>query len=271
VHWLEFGFAIATSALGALGGLGGAIVLVPLLVVTGTPARTAAPLGLVSVASTSLAGASRQLEDRLVNHRIGVTTEVVASAATVVAALGSGLASDHVLKLILAVAALAAGVFSGARKGIRNLPAPGLTEDDVGEHVGAMSGVYQLGERYVPYRAHRIRAGLGLFAVSGALAGLAGAGGGFIKTPATSELMKVPVRVAAATSTFTTGISAAVGLVVFAIQGRLELDLAAAICAGSLIGGQIGVRVQSRLRPQVVRRVLSVLLVATSVLLVARS
>ena len=164
VAWTEFAFAAATSAVGAIGGLGGAVLLVPILVLTGTTARAAAPLGLVSVAAGSSAAGARQLSDGLVNHRIGVATELFASAGVITGAVASGLASDRVLKLVLAVVAFAAGVLGARRKGIRNQPDPSLTNADVGEHVGSLSGVYQLERRLralprptVPYRRGVVR------------------------------------------------------------------------------------------------------------------
>ena len=98
------------AAVGSVGGLGGALLLVPLLVATGTPATEAAPLGLVLVAAGSLAGGSRHLEDRSVNHRLGVTVEVAASAGAVVGALLSGVVSETVLVYALAAVALVAAV-----------------------------------------------------------------------------------------------------------------------------------------------------------------
>jgi uncharacterized protein len=265
VHWLEFGMAFLTAAVGSIGGLGGAVLLVPLLVLAGMSARTAAPLGLVSVAAGSLAASPRQLGERLVNHRLGLSTELVASAAAVAGALASGLVGDRVLKLVLAAVALGAGVFAGRRKGVRNHPQAGLTHAAVGEHVGALSGVYRLrDDAYVPYRAVRVGEGAAFFALAGALAGMAGASGGFIKTPAMSEVMHVPVRVAAATTTFTVGVTSAIGLVVFWLQGRLDFELAGAVCAGSMLGGIVGSRLQSALAPQQVRRFLSVVLVCVS-------
>ena len=122
VDWTEFVFAAVTSAVGAIGGLGGAVLLVPMLVLTGTSARAAAPLGLVSVAAGSSAAGARQLGGGLVNHRLGISTELFASAGVVTGAVASGLASDRVLKLVLAAVAFAAGVLGARRKGIRNQP-----------------------------------------------------------------------------------------------------------------------------------------------------
>lgn len=263
--------SFATSVVGALGGLGGAILLVPLLVLTGVSPRAAAPLGLVSVAGGSLAASATQARGRTVNHRLGVTTELAASAGAVVGVLASGLASDAFLQRFLAVVAIAAAILGGRRKGIRNLPDPTLSIVDVGEHVGSLSGAYVLDGGVVPYTARRVLRGSGLFAVSGLLAGMAGASGGFIKTPATSEVMHVPVRVAAATTTFTIGITAATGLGVMAVQGRLDLHECAAVCVGSMLGGRVGARLQSRLSPPQVRRVLSVVLIVIGVVLLVRT
>jgi len=271
MNWADFALAVVTSAVGAVGGLGGAVLLVPLLVLTGTPARSAAPLGLVSVAAGSTAAGARQLQGGLVNHRLGISTELFASTGAIVGALASGLASDRFLKLVLAAVALAAGILGGRRKGIRNLPEPGLSSADVGEHVGSLSGVYQLDDGFVPYQASRFGVGAALFGLSGLIAGLAGASGGFVKTPASSEVMHVPVRVAAATTTFTIGITSAAGLIVFAFQGRLDLRACATVCAGAIIGGNAGASLQSRLSPPQVRTFLSVALVVIAVALAVRA
>lgn len=267
----QLGLAFVTAVIGSIGGLGGAVLLVPLLVLTGSTARAAAPLGLVSVAAGSLAAAQRHLDQRLVNHRIGVTTELIASAGAVVGALGSDLASDRVLQVLLALVAGTAGIFGSRRKGVRNRPRPGYGPEHVGEHVGSLSGVYQLDGGFVPYRAQRLGAGAALFGLSGLVAGLAGASGGFIKTPATSEVLRVPVRVAAATTTFTIGITSSAGLIVFALQDRLDVPAAATVCAGSLAGGWVGARVQARLSPVQVRRFLGAALVTVAGLLLVRA
>ncbi|MFP5322279.1 MAG: sulfite exporter TauE/SafE family protein [Acidimicrobiia bacterium] len=262
--------ALVAAAVGALGGLGGAVLLVPALVLTGMPASEAAPLGLLTVAAGSIAAGPRQLAERTVNHRLGITTELAASTGAVGGALLSGALSDQVLTYLLAGVALAAAVAGGARKGVRNPPDPACEPSDVGERVGALGGAYPLGDAVVPYRVDHLSSGLGLMGLAGFIAGTAGASGGFLKTPATSELMHVPVKVAAATTTFTVGITSAAALVVFALQGRIDVEASAIVVVGSLIGGQLGAGLQSTLSPARIRRVLSVLLVGVAVVLVVR-
>ena len=82
--------------------------------------------------------------------------------------------------------------------------------------------------------------------------------------------MHVPVRVAAATTTFTVGITASAALLVFALQGRNDTALAGPVITGSLLGGLLGAKVQSRLPPLTIRRGLCGLLVLVAIALAAR-
>lgn len=270
----ELGYAalaLMTAGIGALGGLGGAVLLVPVLVLTGMPASEAAPLGLLTVAAGSIAAAPRQLEERTVNHRLGVVTELAASTGAVVGALMSGFVSDAVLTRLLAAVALAAAFAGARRKGVRNRPDPACQRSDIGERVGALAGAYPLGEQIVPYRTNRLAGGLTFMGIAGLIAGTAGASGGFIKTPATAELMHVPMKVATATTTFTVGITSSAALVVFALQGRIDAEASAVVVVGSLLGGRVGAELQSTMSPTLVRRLLSVVLVAVALILAVRA
>ncbi len=258
----------ATAGIGALGGIGGAILLVPTLVLLGVEPSTAAPLGLLSVAAGSLAAGPQQLSSGTVHHRLGVTLEVVASTAAIIGAMASPHVSDRALRLVLAGAA-AASALSGIRvRSIRNLPDPSFAEELPGEWPGTLAGAYLLDGEVVPYRAKRLGSGLASMVAAGLVSGLAGASGGFIKTPAMNLIMGVPVKVAAATTTFTVGITAAAGLAVFAGQGRILPLASAAVVLGGLLGGRAGTMVQERLAPGGVRRALSLVLLVIAALLV---
>ena len=264
--------AFCAAVLGSLGGLGGAILLVPLLVVTGMSPTDAAPLGLIMVAASSVAAGPRQLVERSVNHRLGVTIELLASAGAVVGAIVSSALSDTFLTYLLASVAAVASIAGAGRSGLRNLPDPDCERSDIGERVGTISGAYVLrDDEIVPYRPRNLRTGLGFMALAGFVAGSAGASGGFIKTPAMTELMKVPTRVAASTTTFTVGITASAALVIYAIQGRVDVETGSLVVSTSLLGGVVGAAVQSKLPPAVTRRVLSALLFVIAVLLVVRA
>jgi len=116
-----------------------------------------------------------------------------------------------------------------------------------------------------------MKLGIGLMTVAGVVTGLAGVGGGFLKTPLSSEVMRLPAKVAAGTSTFTIGLTASVALVLMAIEGRIVASDAALVVLGALAGGTIGARVQKKLSPPVVRRMTAFVLVIIAAVLVVRA
>lgn len=257
-----------TAGVGVLGGLGGAVLLVPTLVLLGWPATQAAPLGLILVAGGSIAAGSRQLAERSVNHRLGVTIELAATSGAVAGALLSTELPEDALVVVLAGAALAAAFLGGRRRGLRNPPVPGYEAEDVGERVGSLAGAYPITGGVARYDARRLPLGLTLMALAGLVAGTTGTSGGFIKTPITSEIMQVPTKVAAATTTFTIGVTASAALIVFALRGRIDIQHSSAVIFGSLAGGWAGAAVQSSLSPVWLRRGLSVVLVVIAFVLV---
>lgn len=265
------GLGAACAFAGALGGIGGATLLVPVLLLLDVDPLVAAPLGMLTVAAGSLAAASRQIDDGLVHHRLGLSVELFASIGTVVGALASTQVSETWLSRLLGLAALVGAVAAIARKGLRNQPVGIFDDEPAGEWPGTLGGSYSLQGRVVPYHAERVPAGLGLSVLAGVVSGLAGVGGGFLKTPAMSEVMKVPVKVAAATTTFVSGVTAATALIIYAGQGRLDVRGGAGIVVGALLGGATGARLQSVLHATTVRRVTGSLLVVVAVVVIGRT
>lgn len=262
----------ACASVGAFGGLGGATLLVPVLLMFGFGPLEAAPLGLLTVAAGSLAAAARQVTEGLVHHRIGLTVELAASIGTVAGALAATRVPDDWLARLIGVAALVGAAAGVARRGVRNLPVTAFhAEATLGEWPGTLGGQYPVPAGVVPYQAQRIPAGLALCTVAGAVAGLSGVGGGFLKTPAMSEVMRIPVKVAAATTTFTLGITASTGLAIYWLQGRVDLHDASAVVLGALAGGLFGARLQSRIPAAAARRLTSVVLVVVAAVVIGRS
>lgn len=262
--------AFGTAGAGALGGLGGAIILVPVLVLLGVDPADAAPLGLLSVAAGSLAAAPANLVEGVVHHRLGVTIEVAASAGAVAGALVAASLPAAVGARVLAATALAAAIAGAFRKGMRNPPEAAFAAERSGEWPGTLSGAYTVGEGVVPYAARRIGVGLAVMGFTGVVAGATGVSGGFLKTPAMTEVMGIPVKVAAATTVFTVGITSGAALIVYAGDGRLDVHAGAAVVLAALAGGRIGAWLQSVLSPPLVRRTLSVVLILVSVVLGVR-
>lgn len=268
---LIVGLALMTSTVGSIGGLGGAILLVPLLTLGDMSIAEAAPLGLVSVIAGSVAAGRRQTNDGVVNHRFGIVTELGATTGAIVGVLLAGTLSNTTLTIVLAAVAMLAAVGGAWRRGVRWKPDPALGAREVGERAGSLAGAYRLNDDVVPYAPTRMSLGVALMAVSGVVTGLAGVGGGFLKTPLSSEVMRLPAKVAAGTSTFTIGLTATTALLLMAIDGRVDVSDAALVVLGALAGGTIGSGLQRRMSPLVVRRATAALLAVISVVLVLRA
>lgn len=260
--------ATGVAAIGTVGGIGGAVLLVPLLLVLGTDPLAAAPIGLATVAAGSIAAAPSQLHQGVVHHRLGLTIELPTSVAALLAALVSTHVPETGLRILVAVVALAAGLIGLTRTTLRNPPQAPFAAEPATEWPGTLGGTYQHPLGPVPYQARRLGLGLSTMVIAGAISGLAGVGGGFVKTPVMREIMWIPVKVAAATSTFTVGITSATSLVVFAGQGRINVDHCVAAGLGGLLGGLLGAWFQDRLEPGAIRRVLGVVLVVIAPILV---
>lgn len=268
---LIVGLALMTSTIGSIGGLGGAILLVPLLTLGDMTIAEAAPLGLVSVIAGSVAAGRRQADDGIVNHRFGIVTELGATTGAIVGVLLAGSLSNYTLTYVLAAVAMLAAVGGAWRRGVRWKPDPALSAREVGERAGSLAGAYRLNDDVVPYAPTRMPLGVALMAVSGVVTGLAGVGGGFLKTPLSSEVMRLPAKVAAGTSTFTIGLTATTALLLMAIDGRVDVSDAALVVLGALAGGTLGSGLQRRMSPPVVRRATAFVLAVISVVLVLRA
>lgn len=266
VGLLSFGAA----GVGALGGLGGAVLLVPALVVFGMAPSAAAPLGLLTVAASSLSASSTQLDEDTVNHRLGVTLEVSASAGAAIGALASVVVSGIVLQWVLAIAAVGAGIALGARRGSRYHASPDSSAKP-GERRGRIAGAYAEERGVIEYEAQRVPAGVAVMGAAGVVAGMTGTSGGFIKTPVMNQLMRVPVKVAASTTVFMVGVTASTALIVYALQGRIDPHVAGAVVVGGLAGGRAGALVQSHLPPVFVRRFLAAVLIVVGIVLMVRA
>lgn len=262
-------WSLGAAGVGALGGLGGAVLLVPVLVLFGMEPAQAAPLGLLTVAASSLSASPGQLDRDTVNHRLGVALEVSASVGAAIGALASAAISATVLRGLLAVAAIGAGVVGAARRGSRHRPSSD-TDARPGERRGQLAGAYEDERGIIEYQARNVGVGISVMGVAGLVAGLTGTSGGFIKTPVMNEFMKVPIKVAASTTVFMVGVTAAAALLVYAVQGRIEPTAAGAVVVGGLVGGRAGATAQTLLPPVLVRRFLAAILVLVGIVLLVR-
>jgi uncharacterized protein len=251
---------VAAGLFGSLLGLGGGILLVPILtLVFGLPLLTAVGVSLVCVIVTSGAAAGVYLERHVANLRLGMTLELF----TAIGALGGGLVAfllpERVLEVLFA-ALLAYTAFTMARRGRVIVPPETAVEGETApadrSFVASLSGP--------TYRVHRLGLGMVGSVFAGVTSALLGIGGGLVKVPVMHVIMGVPLRVATATSNLMIGITASASAIIYLLRGGIDPYVASPTAIGVFVGASIGSRIAHRIDLRILRGLFVVILLYTA-------
>lgn len=238
--------------LGALTGLGGGVVLVPLLtLVFKVDIRYAVGASLVSVIATSSGAAAAYVKEGFSNIRIGMFLEV---ATTLGALLGAFLATSVPTTAIAIVFGLV--LLYSAFLSIRppKEVASDSQPDPLATRLG-MNGSYPSLTGPRQYYVHRVPAGFGLMFGAGTLSGLLGIGSGAVKVLAMDQAMGIPFKVSTTTSNFMIGVTAAASAGVYLSRGYIDPALSMPVMLGVLAGSLLGARVLARTKTDQLRKV----------------
>jgi len=264
--WLLCALGGATGLVGALLGLGGGVFLVPLLTLAlGVPFRAAVAASLVSVIATASASSTVNLEKGLVNMKLGMALEV----ATTIGGLGGGLTAalltQRQLFLLFGTVLAAMGVMVALRSGRRNVIA------DLDVDPGRLGGRLIEGSTTFVYRLRRLPLALAASLLAGAISGLLGLGGGIVKVPILNTFCGVPIRVAAATSAFMIGVTAAASAFIYYGRGDVSLPLTAAVALGALPGSLLGARLTHLVEARSLKFLMSTVLLLVGAQMAAKA
>jgi uncharacterized membrane protein YfcA len=240
---------------GAVLGLGGGILLVPILTMFfGVDLRDAMGASIVSVVATSSGAAAAYLRAGLSNIRIGLFLAMATVSGALVGAGLVGVVPERALELILG-AALAYSAFVTLRQLDLDVPAD-PPHDAVAARFG-LEGVYYDGalDREVKYRATRVGRGVAAMFGAGVLSGLLGIGSGAFKVLAMDHFMRLPMKVSTATSNFMIGITASATAAIYFGRGDVRPAIVCPVALGVLAGAYLGSHLLSRLRNTTVRKV----------------
>ena len=260
---LLIGGGVAAGLFGSLLGLGGGILIVPLLTLGfGLPLITAIGVSLVCVIVTSGAAAGVYLERRVANLRLGMTLELFTAIGAMTGGLIAFLVPERFLELLFATLLIYVALTMARRRD------PSL-EFDVAADDPAIEG----GDDDDPtvtrlsgpgYRVRRIGFGLVGSVGAGVVSALLGIGGGLVKVPVMHVLMGVPLRVATATSNLMIGITASAGAIIYLLRGGIDPFVAAPTAIGVFLGATLGSRTAHRMDIRVLRGLFVAILIYTA-------
>ncbi|ADQ78199.1 protein of unknown function DUF81 [Paludibacter propionicigenes WB4] len=254
---LFFG-AIFGGLLGSLTGLGGGVVIIPLLTLGfGVDMRFAVGTALVTSIATSSGAAAAYIREGITNTRIGMFLEIATTTGAVAGALVAMYLPTHIIALIFAaILIFSAAMTIRKRNTVVDYAAPG---DKLGVKL-KLNGSYPSEKGTINYNVHNVLGGYSLMTVAGVLSGLLGIGSGALKVLAMDTMMKIPFKVSTTTSNFMVGVTAAASAVIYLQRGYIDPGLAMPIVPGVLIGAFFGSKILVKAKVQTLRKVFSVVI-----------
>ncbi len=238
----------AAGLLGALTGLGGGVVLVPLLtLVFHVDIRYAAGASLISVIATSSGAAAAYVKEGYSNIRIGMFLEIATTIGAVAGAFIAAKVSTNAIAVVFGLVLLYSAYLSIKKRSDREAGGP---VDPIAERL-RLDGSYPTPEGKQSYHVNNVPLGFGFMFVAGGLSGLLGIGSGAVKVLAMDQVMGIPFKVSTTTSNFMIGVTAAASAGIYLSRGYVDPGLAMPVMLGVLLGSLLGARllIHTQVRP----------------------
>jgi uncharacterized membrane protein YfcA len=250
--------SFAAGFLGALTGLGGGVVLVPLLALAfHVDIRYAIGASLVSVIATSSGAASAYVREGFSNIRIGMFLEIATTIGALLGAVIATRVSPSAIGVVFGLMLLYSAYLSVRRHDDEGVVLPA---DPLATRL-KMNGSYPAQGGEESYNVQHVPAGFALMFGAGTLSGLLGIGSGAVKVLAMDQVMRIPFKASTTTSNFMIGVTAAASAGVYLHRGYVEPGLVMPVMLGVLAGSVLGAKVLVRARVASLRVVFSVVIV----------
>lgn len=251
--------ATLAGLVGSLTGLGGGVIIIPLLTLGfGVDMRFAIGAALVTSIATSSGAAAAYIKEGITNVRIGMFLEI----ATTIGAVVGALVAIYLNKVFIAILFGAVLIFSSLRTILRHTP-----EIDYSKINNKAADFFKLNGSYtdksgevIDYKVTNVASGFSLMTVAGVLSGILGIGSGALKVLAMDTAMKIPFKVSTTTSNFMVGVTAAASAVIYLQRGYIDPGLAFPIVPGVLLGAFIGSRILPKANVRMLRLFFSVVI-----------
>jgi uncharacterized protein len=254
--------AFGAGLLGALTGLGGGLVVVPMMTLLfHVDLRYAIGASLVSVIATSSGAAAAYVREGFTNVRVGIFLEVATTVGALTGAALAGFIPTSALAILFGVVLLYTAVrsFQSHQDHPTDLPA-----DPLAVRL-RLNSTYPASGGTRAYTVQGVKGGFALMFVAGVLSALLGIGSGIVKVLAMDRTMKLPFKVSTTTSNFMIGVTAAASAGVYLHRGSIEPALAFPVMLGVLAGALLGARILAGAQTIWLRRIFTVVVVLLAV------
>ena len=247
--------AYSAGLLGSLTGLGGGVVVIPVLTLGfGVDFHYAIGAALVASIATSSGSGSAYVKEGITNVRLGMFLEIATTIGAVCGALVAVWLNNNVIAIIYGCVLLLTAAMPQRRKSDHD----GVMCSETALRLKLFGTWPQMDGSLKPYELKNVGGGFGVMYVAGVLPGILGLGSGVLKVLAMDGLMKVPFKVSTTTSNFMMGVTACASAVVYVQRGIIAPGIACPVMIGVLFGALTGARLLKRMNVRVLRQIFCV-------------
>ena len=275
--WALGGTGLIAGLLGSMLGVGGGILIVPILTLAlHLPIQVAIGSSLVAIVANACTAAGIYTKVRLTNIKLGLLLETTTIPGAIIGGFAAALIAPSILSALFGLVLIYVTYTMVTRQHFisadtqpddhLHLAKPGKTSDNLSSSLTDSYYDQNLDE-VVNYKVTHIPAGLGTGFFAGILSSLLGVGGGVVNVPVMHMVMRVPMKAAIATSTFMIALTAATGAFIYQYYGNIEPFIIAPLVIGIVIGSRIGVELTQRTRGELLRHIFGVFLFLVAILM----
>jgi uncharacterized membrane protein YfcA len=247
--------AFLAGLLGSLTGLGGGVIIIPLLtLVLGVDIHYAIGASIISVIATSSGSAAAYVKEGITNIRIGMFLEI----ATTISAVFGAVITIYINPSYIAVLFGLILLLSAAMMLRKKVPHTDHESSGKLAQLLRLNGSYPTDQGEVRYGVHNVVGGFMMMFVAGIVSGLLGIGSGALKVLAMDNIMRIPFKVSTTTSNFMMGVTAAASAVVYLHRGQIDPGIVMPVCVGVLIGATVGSKILVRSKPEKLKVVFAI-------------
>ena len=247
--------AYCAGLLGSLTGLGGGVVVIPVLTLGfGLDFHYAIGAALVSSIATSSGSGSAYVKEGITNIRLGMFLEIATTIGAVCGAVVAVWLNNNVIAIIYVCVLLLTAAMQQRRKSDHD----GVVGSETARRLKLFGTWPQKDGSLKAYELKNVGGGFGVMYVAGVLSGILGIGSGVLKVLAMDGLMKVPFKVSTTTSNFMMGVTACASAVVYVQRGIIAPGIACPVMIGVLFGALTGARLLKRMNVRVLRQIFCV-------------
>jgi len=225
--------------LGSLTGLGGGVVIIPLLtIVLKVDIHYAIGASLVSVIATSSGSAAAYVKEGITNMRLGMFLEIATTLGAMCGAILALYVPTQYIAILFGIILIISAIMSLKRKAEKIVTHQSYLSEKL-----KLNGSYPTAAGMVDYTVTHVGGGFLMMLFAGIISGLLGIGSGALKVIAMDSIMRIPFKVSTTTSNFMIGVTASASAVVYLQRGYISPGLSMPVVIGVLLGALTGSKI----------------------------